>query len=189
VSVDFRRHIQNGGDMRFTLMMFTASLMAPALSTAQVAAPTPDWPLTPGLRVRILSPVLGDRPQTGNVVSATSDTLVFLPAKQSASTAVSTPNIARVDVARGTHAHKLQGALLGLLAGAGAGLIIGSATYKPPKCNPDVWCMDMFGEAGNTVAGAVLGGLLGTITGLFIGSRETDNWVQVTVPSAGAVVR
>ena len=175
--------------MRFTLMVFTASLMAPALSTAQVAAPTPDWPLTPGLRVRIISPVLGARPQTGNVVSATSDTLVFVPAKESFTTALSTPNISRVEVAQGTHTHKLRGALLGFLAGAGSGLVIGSATYKPPKCNPDVWCMDMFGQAGSTVAGGVLGALFGTVTGLLIGSRETDNWVQVTVPSAGAVVR
>lgn len=169
--------------MRFTLMVLTASLMAPALSTAQMAAPTPDWPLTPGLRVRILSPVLGDRAQTGSVVSATSDTLVFLPAKQSASTAVSTPNIARVDVSQGAHTHKLRGALLGFLAGAGAGLVIGSATYKPPKCDPNVWCMDMFGEAGNTVIGGVLGGLLGTITGVLIGSHESDNWVQVKLPN------
>ena len=169
--------------MRFTFLVFAGSLMAPALSTAQVAAPNLDWPLTPGLRVRVLSAALGDSPQTGSVVSATSDTLVFLPAKQSASTAVSTPNIARVDVSQGTHTHKLRGALLGFLAGTGVGLVIGSATYKPPKCTADVWCMDMFGEAGSTVAGGVLGGLLGTITGLMIGSHETDNWVQVKLPN------
>jgi hypothetical protein len=183
VSGDIRRHIQTGGDMRFTLMVFAASLIVPALSTAQVATPTPDWPLTPGLRVRVLSPELGWRPKTGSVVSSTSDTLVFIPAKESFTTAISTPKISRVDVAQGTHTRKLQGALLGFLAGAGAGLIIGSVTYKPPRCNPDVWCMDMFGQAGSTVAGGVLGALLGTVTGLLIGSHESDNWVQVKLPN------
>ena len=186
---DIRWYTQNGGYMRFISMVCAAALLVPALVAAQRSPSVPDWPLTPGLRVRILSPVLGDRPQTGNVVSATSDTLVFTPAKESFTTALSTPKISRVDVAQGTSTHKLRGSLLGFLAGAGSGLIIGSATYKPPKCDPDVWCLDMFGQGGSTVAGGVLGALFGTITGLLIGSHETDNWVQVTVPSGGAAVR
>ena len=175
--------------MRFISMVCAAALVIPALSGAQGTAPVPDWPLTPGLRVRVLSPELSWRPKTGSVVSSTSDTLVFAPAKESFTTALSTPKIARIEVAQGKSTHKLRGALLGLFAGAGSGLILGAVTYKPPKCAAGEWCMDVFGESGSTVAGGVLGGLLGTITGLLIGSHETDNWVQVTVPSAGAVVR
>jgi hypothetical protein len=169
--------------MRFITMVCAAALLVPALVAAQEAASVPDWPLTPGLRVRVLSPELSWRPKIGSVVSSTSDTLVFAPAKESFTTALSTPKIARIEVAQGMHTRKLQGAILGFLAGAGAGLVIGSATYKPPKCDPNVWCMDMFGEAGNTMVGAVLGGLLGTITGVMIGSRESDNWVQVQLPN------
>jgi hypothetical protein len=169
----------NGGDMRFISVV--AALLVPALSVAQ-NAPLPDWPLTPGLRVRVLSAVLGDQPATGSVVSATSDTLVFLPAKQSASTALSTPAIARIEVARGTHTSKLKGALLGLFAGAASGAILASATYKPPKCAPDAWCFEMFGQGDQALAGGVLGGLVGMLVGTMVGNRQTDTWVPVAVP-------
>jgi len=168
--------------MRFILIVSAAALVVPSLSVGQVA-PVPDWPLAPGLRVRVLSAVLGDKQQTGSVVSATSDTLVFLPAKQAASTSLSTPNIARIEVARGTHTSKLKGALLGLFAGAAVGAIYGSASYTPPKCDATTWCLDMFGRQFNTVAGGVLGSLLGILTGTIVGSRESDTWVPVAVPA------
>ena len=165
--------------MRFTRILWSAALVAPALSAAQTAA-VRDWPVAAGSRVRILSPALGDQKQTGSVLSATSDTLVFLPLKQSISTPISTPNIAGIEVARGTHTSKLVGALLGFVVGAGAGSIIGSVTYKRPKCVD--FCFDMFGREGNIVVGGVLGGLGGTIAGLVVGNRKSDNWVPVTVP-------
>jgi hypothetical protein len=167
--------------MRFISIVCAATLLVPVLSTAQ-NAPVPDWPLTPGLRVRVLSAILGDQPTTGSVVSATSDTLVFLPAKQSASTALSTPTIARIEVARGTHTRKLQGGLLGLFAGAAAGAILASATYKPPTCAPNAWCFEMFGQGDQALAGGVLGGLVGTLVGIMVGNRQTDTWVPVAVP-------
>jgi hypothetical protein len=169
--------------MRFILIVSAAALLVPSLSVGQGAS-VPDWPLTPGLRVRVLSAVLGDKQQTGSVVSATSDTLVFLPVKQSASTALSTPNIARIEVVTGTHTNKLKGALLGLFAGAAAGAIYGAASYTPPKCDATTsWCLDIFGRQGNTVAGGVLGSLLGILTGTIVGSRESDTWVPVAVPA------
>jgi len=175
--------------MRFISMVCAAALVVPALSAAQAADPVPDWPLTPGLRVRVLSPALGWRPKTGNVVSANSDTLVFLPAKQAVSTAISTPKISRIEVAQGKRTHKLQGALLGLFIGAGAGAILASASYKPPKCAPDVWCMDVFGQGGETAGGGILGGLLGALVGTIAGNRETDNWVPVAVPAPTVAVK
>jgi hypothetical protein len=181
-SVDIRRLIQTEEKMRFVQMVCAAALVVPALSVAQEAAPVPDWPLAPGLRVRVLSAVLGDRAQTGSVVSATSDTLLFLPAKQSVATALSTPNIARIEVARGTHTRKLQGAALGLLAGAAAGAIWASAAYKAPKCQPNTFCLDIWGQGGDTVAGGVLGGLVGVVVGMIVGDRPTDTWVPVAVP-------
>ncbi len=130
-------------------------------------------------RVRILSPVLGDREQTGYVVSSTSDTLVFLPAKQSTSTAISTPNIIRIEVAHGTHTQKMNDALVGLLVGAGGGAIIGYATYKRPR--PCDFCID-FGPGGQAAIAGGLGAILGTFVGVIAGSRQTDTWVPVAVP-------
>ena len=167
--------------MRFIRILCSAALVAPSLSAAQ-APLIPAWPITAGERVRISSPTLGDKYQTGSVVSVTSDTLVFLPAKQSTSMAISTPNIVRMDVARGTHTSKLKGGLLGLALGVGVGAAIGAATYKPPKCGGGQWCIDLFGRQGDAVVGGVAGGLLGTISGLIIGGRQTDTWVPVAVP-------
>jgi hypothetical protein len=154
-------------------------MLAPSLAAAQ-ANLSSNWPIEAGSRVRISSPVFGNKQQTGSVVSATSDTLVFMPSKQSTSTAISTPNIVELEVARGTHTSKLKGALLGFLLGAGSGAAIGSATYRAPNCTD--FCFDMFGRDGNIAVGAVLGGLGGTITGLLIGSRHSDTWETVAVP-------
>ena len=162
--------------MRFTRTLYTAILMVPTLALAQ-STPSGSWPVAAGSRVRILSPALGDQAQTGSVVSATSDTLVFLPHKTSNSTAVSTPNIVRLDVSSGTHTNKLKGALLGFALGAGVGAIIGSATYKP--CSN---CFDMFGRGGNIAVGSFAGSMIGLSGGWVIGSRASDSWVPVAVP-------
>jgi len=167
--------------MRLIRILCSAALVAPTLSAAQ-APLIPSWPVTAGSRVRISSPTLGDKMQTGAVLSATSDTLIFLAAKQSTSTAIGTPNIVGIDVARGTHTSKVKGALLGFVLGAGSGAALGAATYKRPRCNPDVWCFDMFGQGGQAAVGAVMGAVSGTLVGLIIGSRPRDNWVPVAVP-------
>jgi hypothetical protein len=162
--------------MRFILMLGAATLVAPALAAAQ-ASVIPDWPIAAGSRVRILSPVLGRTVQTGSIVSATSDTLVFRRGAQSTSTPIGTPSIVTIDVAQRTHTRKLTGGVLGLAIGAGVGAIIGDVTYKP--CTN---CFDIFGRSGNVVAGSILGGLAGTLTGVIVGNRQFDNWVPVTVP-------
>jgi hypothetical protein len=116
--------------MRFILMLGAATLVAPALVAAQ-APVIPDWPIAAGSRVRILSPILGRTVQTGSIVSATSDTLVFRRGTQSTSTPIAAPSIVSIDVAQGTHTRKLAGGLLGLALGAGVEAIIGDVTYKP----------------------------------------------------------
>jgi len=162
--------------MRFIRTVYTAALMLPTLALAQ-NAPSGGWPIAAGSRVRILSPILGDGAQTGSVISATSDTLVFLAHKTSNSTAISTPNIVKLDVSTGTHSNKLKGAMLGLALGAGVGAAIGSATYHP--CAN---CFDILGRGGAIAAGSVVGALVGLAGGMIIGSRPSDTWVPVAVP-------
>ena len=165
--------------MRFIRMLCVAAIAAPTLSAAQTVQ-APDWPIAPGSRVRISSRVLGDGNQTGSVVSATSDTLVFRSAKQSISTAISTPNIARIEVARGTHSTKAKGALVGLLIGGLGTAALVAATWTPPKnC---FGCLD-FGRGGDAAFLGVFGGLGGAIVGALVGMRETDTWVPVAVPA------
>jgi len=166
--------------MRFNRILSAVALTLPGIVGAQ--APKPEWPIATGSRVRIVSPILGDQRQTGFVAASTADTLVFRPAARDASPiAIATPNIARIEVASGTHSRKAKGALVGLLIGAGAGALIGAAAYKKPKpCG----CIRLFEDSRGSDAAIAgfLGGLVGAITGAIIGSRQTDSWVPVAVP-------
>jgi hypothetical protein len=164
--------------MRFISMLQAFSLMAPVLSGAQ-AVTTSDWPPASGSRVRILSPALGDKKQSGTVISTTPDTLFFRQSAQAPVRALSTSQIARMDIARGTHTRGKRGALIGFLLGAGAGAAIAAATYKPCEC----FAVD-FGRGGDAAIGAVLGGVLGGVTGGIVGMRQADTWVPLNVPRA-----
>jgi hypothetical protein len=166
--------------MRFNRILSAAALMVPGIVGAQ--APSPEWPIAPGSRVRLVSPVFGDQRQTGIVASSTTDTLVFRAAARDATPiAIATPNIARIEVATGTHSRKAKGALVGLLIGAGAGALIGAATYKKPKPCGCLFAFEDTRGSDAAIAG-FLGGIVGAITGAIIGSRQTDSWVPVAVP-------
>ena len=165
--------------MRFIQMLCAIAPWVPALVAAQTP-PIPEWPLAPGSRVRILSPVLGDKPKTGSVVSSTSDTIFFRSAKQSNPTALGAPNIVKLEVAHGTHTRTMKGTLLGLTFGALGGAALAAATYKTPKCQ--TFCIDVFGRGDTAALGGVLGGAAGAIVGGIWGARPTDTWVPVTVP-------
>jgi hypothetical protein len=162
--------------MRFIRTLCIAAVMAPCWSGAQ-SAPIADWPLAAGSRVRILSPVLGDKQKIGNVISATWDTLVFVPVKQSASTAIATPNIVRIEVAKGKHTQTAKGAVLGLLIFGGAGAL--AATVSHRDCHNCLW---QPGRRFDVVTGGVVCGLLGALVGAAVGGRQTDTWVPVAVP-------
>jgi hypothetical protein len=165
--------------MRLNAMMLGVVLLAPVAVRPQ-APPSAEWPVAAGSRVKILSPVLGERAQTGNVVSAAADTLVFRQARDAASVAIATPNIVKIEVSRGTHTRKAKGALLGFLIGAAAGAAIGAAAYKKPK--PCGFCFLQDTRAFDTTLGGVLGGVIGTGIGVIVGARQTDTWVPVAVP-------
>jgi hypothetical protein len=129
--------------------------------------------------VRILSAVLGARAATGRVVSTNSDTLLFRWDKRSVPTALATPSIVKLEVARGTHTTKLKGSLIGLFLGATTGAVIGAATYAP-SCNG--FCFDL-GQGFAAAAGGLVGGAGGAIVGVLVGSRQSETWVPVAVPS------
>src|SRR6476660_5825352 len=119
--------------MRLKRILCIAMVMTAALADAQ-ETPIADWPLAAGARVRILSPILGDRERIGNVASATWHTLVFIPAKQSMATAIATPNIVRIDVAKGKHTQMGKGAVMGFLIFGGAGAFMANVAYH--DCHP-----------------------------------------------------
>ena len=163
--------------MRIILALCGAILLASIAISGQ-AQPTPIWPLEAGERVRILSPVLGKSYATGSVVSATADTVVFRAAADSTSTAIYTPHIVSIAVARGTHDNKAKGGFVGFLAGAMLGAVIGAAALQPSCTN----CLDFSAGAGALAFGA-MGGLGGALIGAHLGRHQTDTWVPVAVPS------
>lgn len=166
------------GTLRFILILCAVALLTPARAAAQ-PGPIPEWPIAPGSRVRILSPVLGDKAKTGTVVSSTSDTIFFRPAKQATATALGTPSIVKIEVARGKHTHTKQGVLIGLTLGALGGAVLASATYKN---NCPTSCLVIMGKGSTAVIGGLLGGFVGTFVGGMLGSRPIDTWVSVSVP-------
>ena len=110
-------------------ILIAATLMTPVLATAQAqTAPSPEWPVSAGSYVRIESSVLGSGFHKGNVVNATSDTLVFQPKADAPAMSIATPNIVRLEVAGAQKTHKARGALIGFLIGAGTGAVLGAAS-------------------------------------------------------------
>jgi hypothetical protein len=151
--------------------------LVPALAAAQ--APIAQWPIDSGARVRVFSPAAGPKFVTGSLVTTTTDSVVIRPAKSAGSIAFGTPSIERFEVARGTHTRKTKGAFLGLVFGALAGAVTGAASYDASKCNEI--CIDSPGL--DAALGGILLGSVGALIGAFVGSRPTDTWVPVAVPT------
>jgi len=152
----------------------------PGLAAAQ-NVPAGEWPLDSGSRVRILSAALGDRFQTGTLVSTRVDTVMFRLAGSSAPFTITTPNIVKLEVARGRHQQKAKGALIGLLFGAAGGALMASATYKRTDCSNFCFFETTRGE--DAAIGGALGGIAGALIGTLVGGLiGTDTWVPVAVP-------
>ncbi|HJQ12568.1 MAG TPA: hypothetical protein VJ840_16160 [Gemmatimonadaceae bacterium] len=165
--------------MRTLLVMLTTSL-ATSSAIAQTS-PTIAWPVDSGSRVRIVAVGIGDRARVGTLVSTSPDTLVVNERKSTAFT-VAAPDVVRLEVSRGTRTYRAKGTLIGLLAGAAGGALLGTATYSPAKCTTGEWCLDM-GQEFAAAGGAVLGAIVGTLVGYSIGASPRDIWEAVPLPS------
>lgn len=170
--------------MRYVSMLYAIALGVPAFSFAQ--SPGGSEPqVQSGSRVRIVSPVFGEKSQTATVVSYSPESLVFRLDAGSAPQTLSTSTITRMDISTGTRAHKLKGALLGFATGAILGGVVAYATWQPPTCkNPSggYGCIALdFGRGGDAAFAAGAVGVLGTIVGTLIGAQHRDTWAPVIV--------
>lgn len=177
--------------MRYVSMLYAISLGVPVFSVAQTPG-NPEAMVQSGSRVRILSPVFGDKTQTATVISTSPESLVFRLNAGSAPQTLGTSTITRMDVSTGTRAHKLKGALIGLATGALLGGAVAYATWQRPTCkdpNGGFGCIAIdFGRGGDAAFAAGGVGILGTFAGMLIGARHTDTWAPVIVPQTAAAI-
>ena len=172
--------------LRVGRVLWIATLVAASPLAAQ-DAPTSDWPIAEGSRVRVRSPILGDwgpsrgaRYATGSVVSVSADTLTFRADGDSTATAIlPVRRIFKLEIARGTHDNKKYGALVGSVVGFVAGTTIAALSRK--SCR-DVGCPDGFYREADLNAGGLLGALGGALIGAWMGRRPVDTWVPVKLP-------
>lgn len=164
--------------MRSIVTLCVVAMILPSPSGGQTDSAA-GWPVAPGSRVRILSPVLGKRPAMGSVVSATPDALLLRPASESTSTMIPTRSIVMIELARGTHTNTARGGFAGFLVGALFGSMIAFVATPPPCTN----CLD-FSQGAAALGGGLAGGVIGAFVGVTIGKRPSDTWVPVVLPSA-----
>jgi hypothetical protein len=157
-------------------LLFAAALFSPAAMNAQMGVGVV-WPVAAGSKVRIMSPVLGDRQQVGIAASATADTLSFRP-EAGGTFNIATPNIAKMDLAVGSHTRKARGAGIGFLVGAAVGAALGAASFK--ECQG--FCIMPDTRGFDAALGGVLLGAVGAVVGTMAGARHMDTWVPVAVP-------
>jgi hypothetical protein len=154
------------------LTLAIVSVSATAQSTTSVS-----WAPPTGSRIRVLSPTLGER-QTGVLLSADNDSVMMRVEKFDNPIVVRSSDITVMEVSTGTHTSKLKWSAIGLLAGAGIGALIGSATYT--QCKDSLRCItDIGGRSGSIALGAVAGALTGGVAGLLLGSPHRESWVAV----------
>jgi hypothetical protein len=157
-----------------TVHILVAFCLAP-MGVAIAQSGSVEWPLDPGSRVRIQSPIFSDKTQHGTVVSTQTDTLRFRAGAGAVNTALGLHDIISIDVLQGTHSHKARGAFIGFALGAGLAAGIQAATWKKTTSFD-------FGRGGDAAMVALPGGLIGGVIGFLVGAQEKETWAHVNLP-------
>jgi hypothetical protein len=170
----FSQSTTRGLAMKFSSVLAAVMVLVPTLTAAQGPS-IPAWPVAEGARVRVLSPVLGNEPRIGLVVSATRDSLSFREGRQPAAyTSLRTSDIRQLEISQRSRRHRFIGGLVGFSVGTVAGGFMGAATVE--KGNG-------FARFDAAIAGAGVGGLLGAVAGALVIGRTVDTWVPVALPN------
>jgi hypothetical protein len=158
---------------RFVLLVISLTVVATTPICAQDASV-----LSAGTRVRIVTPALDEAHQTGRVVAATRDTIIFRSDAFPVTRSFAVSDVSAIEISAGNQTHRGRDALYGLGIGGPAGALAGSLAYKKPQ--PNCWFICET-RGGDAVAGALFGGVVGTIVGAFIvGSFDaTERWVTI----------
>jgi hypothetical protein len=180
--------------MRATIRSIAARRGAVALGilitlSKTVVAQTPARTPNAGDRVRITR--LGfPAPMVGAMVSATADSISFIPVVQhslGAPRVQDMATIARTDVqafevSDGRRRHPWSGLGWGFLGGAAGGAIVGALTYEPCTSTEFLGCfLTPSSREDSALLGGAVGGVLGSAAGFIVGALyQTERWQKVT---------
>ena len=164
--------------------MTTALSMTMAVITMAAPAAAQGVVLNPGARVRLDAPSAGVRHFEGTII-ATGDTIDV--ARASARVRVPASAVTRLEVSGGKN--RTQGAVRGIMWGAGIGLVVGAVSVN--TADNSVCYDSRVGRSDCTVsskgewiaASAVGGALWGALFGALVGR---ERWDTVAVPGSHA---
>jgi len=180
------------------VMQVSALMLALALVPLTRVGAQGATPLAPGMYVRYQ--VESPPAVKGRVVSTMDQELVFEKDKSTATDSVKFRDITRLEVFEGRHTRLVHGVLLGGLAGAGIGLIVGGATNSRkaptgtetnpgsagcsainPNCTQPGPTYDTHnGQADASFRGAVIGLLGGAVIGgIWGGTHQFEIWRRI----------
>jgi hypothetical protein len=171
--------------VRFASLLLTMIVVAVPSALHAQEAMVRVWPVAVGSRVRVVTPAFGT--QEGIAVSATTDSLIFRPADDTAHEPLPLAQITRLDLSTGTYSRKGMFAGIGFLMGAGVGAVAGAASYPKPTCDTRLQtCFNNLvgprSRKGSAILGGALVGLLGAAVGAFVGAQPSDTWAPVALP-------
>lgn len=137
--------------------------------------PAFSWPPPAEARARLTWRNPERPPVIVQILSATSDTLRYVPRKDASVVSIGVNSLARVDVSLERRTHVMQDAGIGFGVGAlfGAAAGYSSATVRSEKGGYAI----LAGLAGGGM-GFALGGILGLL-------HRSDRWIPVALPTPG----
>ena len=88
-------------------------------------------------------------------------------------------SVSQLDASRGRQHFVVRGLLIGGVAGAGMGALIGAASYDSSPCEP-IGCFFDYGRGFDTAVGAAIGGGAGLVVGGTVGAiGRREVWRRV----------
>jgi hypothetical protein len=122
----------------------------------------------PGARIRVTVDSGSQRVRIGTLIALDADSLQFRPAKDSSVVSLAAASLTRIERSTRRTSNAGRGALIGALAGAGTGLILGLLASGEEGGFYEV-------GAGEVFAGSLLLGGLGAGVGALIGAATTGS--------------
>jgi hypothetical protein len=174
--------------MRSSFSVLVA-LMALSLAASRGLAQPQRTDLETGARVRLTSPTLRSDQQVVRIVSLTSDTVAFRSDQNPTIRSLALNDISAVEVSLGERRRTGQGAIIGFLAGAAIGGVLGY-TIADESCVPTVFgCGEIFSPGESAGVLGLVGGAAGLLVGTTMGwFAKSERWRRLPLNAHPAIV-